>query len=60
MGIAVNEAYTGIVLAKRYLQQNDLIKAVTQAKRAFIAAERAFFEPSLLALLYFPDDQKHV
>lgn len=59
VGREVNEAYSGIVLAKRYLLQSDLQKAVIHAKRAFAAAEKAFFDPSLLALLYFPDDQKY-
>lgn len=45
-------------MAKRYLQQANMDKAVVLAKQAFIASERAFFDPSLLALLYFPDDQK--
>lgn len=60
VGREVNEAYSGVVLAKRYLLQSDLEQAVIHAKKAFIAAEKAFFDPSLLALLYFPDDQKWV
>lgn len=30
-----------------------------RARTAFIASEEAFFDPSLLALLYFPEDQKY-
>lgn len=33
--------------------------AVEFARKAFTASEKAFFDPSLLALLYFPDDQKY-
>lgn len=58
VGTAINEAYLNIVQAKSNLKQNNLIEAVTYAKRAFESSERAFFDPSLLALLYFPDDQK--
>ncbi|CAG00518.1 unnamed protein product, partial [Tetraodon nigroviridis] len=32
--------------------------ALQYSKDAFLASERAFFDPSLLHLLYFPDDQK--
>lgn len=58
VGRAVNEAYDNIVLAKHHLSNNDLPNAVKYAKLAFAASETAFFDPSLLALLYFPDDQK--
>lgn len=55
----MNEAYSNIVLAKHHLNINDLSNAVKYAKLAFAASETAFFDPSLLALLYFPDDQKY-
>lgn len=58
VGIAINEAYVNIVKAKHHLKQNNLVEAVTYARQAFESSERAFFDPSLLALLYFPDDQK--
>lgn len=60
VGRAINQAYENVVLAKDFLRINELEKAVIHAKTAFIAAETAFFDPSLLALLYFPDDQKWV
>lgn len=60
VGRAVNEAYNNIVLSKQHLNKNDLTNAVRYAKLAFAASEAAFFDPSLLALLYFPDDQKYV
>lgn len=58
VGHAVNEAYLNIVVAKQKLKSNDLLEAVDHAKKAFAASEKAFFDPSLLALLYFPGDQK--
>ena len=41
------------LLQKGYLKQGFL-----KSKEAFVTAEAAFTDPSLLALLYFPDDQK--
>lgn len=58
VGQAVNEAYINVVIAKQKLKNNDLLEAVECAKKAFAASEKAFFDPSLLALLYFPGDQK--
>lgn len=47
------------MLAKQLLAINDLQNATVTAKAAFAASERAFYDPSMLALLYFPDDQKY-
>lgn len=41
------------------LEQGDLESSFSSAEAAFLASEKAFFDPSLLALLYFPDDQKY-
>lgn len=60
VGLAITDAYANIVQAKFHLKQNHLSEAVAHARRAFESSERAFFDPSLLALLYFPDDQKWV
>ncbi|XP_064392618.1 GPI transamidase component PIG-S-like isoform X2 [Halichondria panicea] len=38
--------------------EGDLDAAYTLAKQAMDSAETAFFDPSILELLYFPDDQK--
>lgn len=35
-----------------------LHSAFQASKKAVTSSERAFFDPSLLHLLYFPDDQK--
>jgi len=59
VGIAVNEAYQHIIDSKDYLKVNDILNATEHAKKAFIQSERAFYYPSMLALLYFPDDQKY-
>lgn len=58
VGAAVNDAYENLLLTKQYFSVNDIYNATFYAKKAFIASEVAFFHPSMLALLYFPDDQK--
>lgn len=40
------------------LLKNNLHEAYQNARLALKNAEKAFFDPSLLALLYFPEDQK--
>lgn len=44
--------------AETYLNNNKIDEALNTSKVAFSNAETAFSDPSLLALLYFPDDQK--
>jgi phosphatidylinositol glycan class S len=46
-------------LAEDLLKKGDVEGAIKNAKVAFGNAEAAFSDPSLLALLYFPDDQKY-
>ncbi|RWS28776.1 GPI transamidase component PIG-S-like protein [Leptotrombidium deliense] len=41
------------------LAKGDLHEAFQLSSKAYQASETAFFDPSLLALLYFPDDQKY-
>ena len=38
---------------------NEMLKASDYAKQAFESSEKAFFDASLLAQLYFPDEQKY-
>ncbi|CAG9558956.1 unnamed protein product [Danaus chrysippus] len=45
--------------ARVYCELGSLVEAHENARSANDAAETAFTEPSLLALLYFPDDQKY-
>lgn len=58
VGAEINNAYENIVLAKQAFENGELNEAVLHAKDAFVSAEAAFFDPSMLALLYFPDEQK--
>ncbi|KAB7499884.1 GPI transamidase component PIG-S [Armadillidium nasatum] len=40
-------------------QEGRLEEATAFCKRAFVSSDAAFFHPSMLALLYFPDNQKY-
>lgn len=42
-----------------YLKHGLLNAAAIHSKRSFKFSEKAFYDASLLALLYFPDDQKY-
>jgi len=59
VGFEIKKSYENIVLAKIALEQSRIQDAVSYAKAAYVSAEAAFFDPSLLALLYFPDEQKY-
>lgn len=41
-----------------HLRRGDLERSFVLSKEAFVTAEAAFSDPTLLALLYFPEDQK--
>ena len=41
------------------LSESDLQNAYKLSSKAYLSSETAFFDPSLLSLLYFPDDQKY-
>ncbi|XP_017771354.1 PREDICTED: GPI transamidase component PIG-S [Nicrophorus vespilloides] len=45
--------------ADAYLKENNINEALKASQLAFKNSEEAFSDPSLLALLYFPDDQKY-
>lgn len=59
VGHEISQAYENVVIAKKFLSSNDIDNAVKHARTAFIAAEKAFNDPSLLELLYFPEEQKY-
>lgn len=59
VGNAIKTSVMNIEEVSSSLQQGDLNKALAQARVAYSAAEMAFTHPSLLSLLYFPDDQKY-
>ncbi|XP_036148968.1 GPI transamidase component PIG-S isoform X1 [Monomorium pharaonis] len=43
----------------KLLERGDLERSFILSKEAFIISEAAFSDPTLLALLYFPEDQKY-
>ncbi|EDV90665.1 GH14258 [Drosophila grimshawi] len=59
VGAAITNSYVDIMAAKVALIEHRLVDASALAKRAFVASERGFFDASLLAQLYFPDEQKY-
>ncbi|XP_045539069.1 GPI transamidase component PIG-S isoform X2 [Papilio machaon] len=59
VGASINSAVTSSVGAGEAAARGELLRAYRTSLDAFLAAESAFMEPSLLALLYFPDDQKY-
>ncbi|XP_013110416.2 GPI transamidase component PIG-S isoform X2 [Stomoxys calcitrans] len=59
VGKAINSAYELIIKAKEALANHQLMRASELAQQAFLASEQAFFDASLLAQLYFPDEQKY-
>ena len=59
IGEQVFQAVHSCQLADNLVKEGHLDKAFESSKKAFLAAEKAFFDPSLLALLYFPEDQKY-
>ncbi|KAI2651063.1 GPI transamidase component PIG-S [Labeo rohita] len=54
----VSSAVTSLQSAVVELEAGNLAFALQYSREAILASERAFFDPSLLHLLYFPDDQK--
>ncbi|KAJ8267196.1 hypothetical protein GJAV_G00139620 [Gymnothorax javanicus] len=54
----VYSAVTSLQAAVAELEAGNLAFALQYSRQAILASERAFFDPSLLHLLYFPDDQK--
>jgi len=59
VGEKVYEAVEDIARAYDALDAGNIVDAFAFSKKSLIASEAAFFDPSMLALLYFPDDQKY-
>jgi GPI-anchor transamidase subunit S len=59
VGAEIRKAYENVVQAKEFLAANEIQESVKHALLAYIAAEKAFNDPSLLELLYFPEEQKY-
>lgn len=58
VGNRINYALELVQRAANKLHDGELEEGFILSKEAFLTAEAAFTDPSLLALLYFPDDQK--
>ncbi|XP_046839905.1 GPI transamidase component PIG-S-like [Xenia sp. Carnegie-2017] len=56
--IDIENALMKINQCQEALSQGRIITAFQAAKRAVQLSEKAFYDPSVLELLYFPDDQK--
>jgi phosphatidylinositol glycan class S len=59
VGKAVTESVEAAINVLQCLEKGQLEEALKFSKIAFETSEFAFTHPSLLALLYFPDDQKY-
>lgn len=59
VGKAVTESVEAASKVLECLDRGQLEEALEYSKIAFETSEFAFTHPSLLALLYFPDDQKY-
>lgn len=59
VGDSIYQAVDHVERAAKLLKIGQLDRAFNDSKEAFLSAEAAFTDPSLLALLYFPDDQKY-
>lgn len=58
IGRQVEAAVSSIQESEQLLAQGHLHDAFIASRSAIVASEKAFFDPSLLELLYFPEDQK--
>jgi phosphatidylinositol glycan class S len=58
IGAQVVKSVEAIQRSSRLLASGQLKEAFTVSRQARDASEKAFFDPSLLELLYFPEDQK--
>jgi len=59
VGKAVTESVEAATKVLQCIEKGQLEEALKYSKIAFETSEFAFTHPSLLALLYFPDDQKY-
>nr|XP_002124261.1 GPI transamidase component PIG-S-like [Ciona intestinalis] len=55
---SVFQSVAAIVEAKQAISVGNLTRAMSSSRDAFVSSQSAFFHPSLLELLYFPEDQK--
>ncbi|XP_011164889.2 GPI transamidase component PIG-S [Solenopsis invicta] len=59
VGNRINTALDLVHESAEHLRRGDLERSFILSKEAFIISEAAFSDPTLLALLYFPEDQKY-
>ena len=59
VGQIVQSSVANIIKGSAELRQGNLEKSYTHSREALELSETAFFDKSLLKLLYFPDDQKY-
>nr|CAH7744489.1 unnamed protein product [Callosobruchus chinensis] len=59
VGQKISVAVDNVKLAEGYLRKGEIEESLEHAKIAFSTSEAAFSDASLLALLYFPEDQKY-
>ena len=55
----VHAALANLRTSGQMLRDGSLARSYAQSRDALVLAETAFFDKSLLTLLYFPDDQKY-
>ncbi|VEN50195.1 unnamed protein product [Callosobruchus maculatus] len=59
VGQKISVAVDNVKLAEEYLRKGEIEESLEHSKIAFFTSEAAFSDASLLALLYFPEDQKY-
>jgi len=59
IGARVQASLEKILESSHLVKNGDLVKSYTFSREALELSETAFFDKSLLKLLYFPDDQKY-
>lgn len=59
VGNRIKSALELVHESAEHLRRGDLERSFILSKEAFVIAEAAFSDPTLLALLYFPEDQKY-
>lgn len=59
VSIIARESYALALKSIEYLETKQPLEAYRSASKAFELSEQAFFDPSLLESLYFPDDLKY-
>ena len=59
IGARVHTAVQKILESSHLLKLGNLMGSYKESREALVLSETAFFDKSLLKLLYFPDDQKY-